>query len=110
ALEGRKIILVELTVPWEEGYEKAAERKRAKYQQLVEGCRDKGWTCWLMTVEVGCHGFPAQSVWNLLTKVGLRGRLRKAAVRKLGEAAERACCWLWHKREDTSWKLGGDRQ
>nr|XP_055041026.1 uncharacterized protein LOC129428141 [Misgurnus anguillicaudatus] len=108
--EGRKIILVELTVPWEEGCEEAAERKRAKYQQLVAGCQDKGWTCWLMTVEVGCHGFPAQSVWNLLTKVGLRGHLRKAAVRKLGEAAERASCWLWHKREDTSWKLGREGQ
>ncbi|GAA6102826.1 uncharacterized protein LOC120495048 [Tachysurus ichikawai] len=52
----------------------------------------------------------SQSVWNLLRKVGLRGHLRKAAVRKLGEAAERASCWLWHKREDTSWKLGGEGQ
>ncbi len=52
--EGKKIILVELTVPWEEGCEEAAERKKAKYQQLVQDCQDKGWTTWLMTVEVGC--------------------------------------------------------
>lgn len=110
SLEGKKIILVELTVPWEEGCEEAAERKRAKYQQLVQDSRDKGWTTWLMTVEVGCRGFPAQSVWNLLTKVGLRGHLRKTAVRRLGEASERASCWLWHKREDKSWKPGGEGQ
>lgn len=105
-----KIIMVELTVPWEEGCEEAAERKKAKYQQLVQDCRDKGWMAWLMTVEVGCRGFPAQSARNLLTKVGLRGHLRKAAIRRLGEASERASCWLWHKREDTSWKPGGEGQ
>lgn len=42
--EGRKAMLVELTVPWEEGCEEAAERNKAKYQQLVQDCRDKGWT------------------------------------------------------------------
>ncbi|KAK0135439.1 Retrovirus-related Pol polyprotein from type-1 retrotransposable element R2 [Merluccius polli] len=110
SLEGKKIILVELTVPWEENCEGAAERKKEKYQQLVLDCRDKGWTTWLMAVEVGCQGFPAQSAWNLLTKMGLRGHLRKTAVRRLGEAAERASCWLWHKREDLSWKPGGGGQ
>ncbi|RXN33882.1 hypothetical protein ROHU_015321 [Labeo rohita] len=110
SLEGKRIILVELTVPWEEGCEEAAERKNGKYQQLVQDCRDKGWTTWLMTVEVGCRGLPAPSAWNLMTKVGLRGHLRKAAVRRLGEAAERASCWLWHKREGISWKPGGEGQ
>ncbi len=107
---GKKIILVELMVPWEEGCEEAAERKKGKYQQLVQDCRDKGWTTWLMMVEVRCRGFPAQSAWSLLTKVGLRGHLRKAAVCRLGEASKRASCWLWHKRECTSWKPGGEGQ
>lgn len=38
----------------------------------------------------------------LLTKVALRGHWRNAALRWLGEASERASCWLGHKREDTS--------
>lgn len=108
--EGKKVILVELTVPWEEGCEEAAERKKAKYQALVQECQDKGWTTWLFAVEVGCRGFPANSVWSLLTKVGVRGQKRKAAARRLGEAAERASCWLWHKREEFSWKPGGEGQ
>ncbi len=29
--------MLELTVPWEERIEEANERKRAKYQELVEG-------------------------------------------------------------------------
>lgn len=110
SLGGKKIILVELIVPWEEGCEEAAESKKTKYQQLVQDSREKGWTTWLFTVEVGCRRFPAQYVWNLLTKVGVRGLERKTAARRIGEAAERASCWLWHKREDTSWKPGGDGQ
>lgn len=45
--EGRKIIMVELTTPWEEGCKEAAEWKTSKYQQLVNDCRDKGWQTWL---------------------------------------------------------------
>lgn len=38
----RAAILVELTVPWEEGIEGAHERKRAKYADLVAECRENG--------------------------------------------------------------------
>ena len=55
--EARKIILIELTVPWEDGCEEAYERNPTKYQDLVEQCRDKGWQTWLFPVEVGCRGF-----------------------------------------------------
>ena len=48
----RKIILIELTVPWEERCEEAYERKRAKYTELVEACRQKGWNAWLFPVEI----------------------------------------------------------
>ncbi|KAI8485154.1 hypothetical protein Bbelb_370790 [Branchiostoma belcheri] len=105
--DGKKIVMIELTVPWEEGCEEANERKRAKYQDLLQQCRDKGWQAWLFPVEVGCRGFPAQSVWKMLSAVGITGRDKKVAVRKMGEAAERASCWLWCRRETTSWKPGG---
>ncbi|XP_019641511.1 PREDICTED: uncharacterized protein LOC109482994 [Branchiostoma belcheri] len=107
AKNGKKIVMIELTVPWEEGCEEANERKRAKYQDLLQQCRDKGWQAWLFPVEVGCRGFPAQSVWKMLSAVGITGRDKKVAVRKMGEAAERASCWLWCRRETTSWKPGG---
>src|SRR4029434_1405953 len=40
--EAKKIILIELTVPWEEGCVEAYERKATKYQHLVHKCSDKG--------------------------------------------------------------------
>ncbi len=36
--------------------------------------------------------------------------LEESSLRRLGEASERASCWLWHKREGTSWKAGGEGQ
>ncbi len=53
----KTILLVELTVPWEEGMEAANERKRAKYADLVEDCREAGWKATMCPVEVGCWGF-----------------------------------------------------
>lgn len=39
----KQLIFQELTVPWKERMEKAQERKREKYQELVEEC----WRSWL---------------------------------------------------------------
>lgn len=100
--EAKKIILIELIVPWEDGCSEAHERKATKYHELIQQCRDKGWQAWLFPVEVGCRGFPAQFVWNSLTALGIRGRERKKAARRVGEAAERASCWLWNRRWELS--------
>lgn len=37
----QKIVLVELTLPWEEGCEEAHERKASKYQPLNQELRDE---------------------------------------------------------------------
>lgn len=108
--EQKSIVIVELTVPWEERCEEAHERKSAKYLELMESCQQRGWKAWLFLVEVGCRGFPAQSVWKMFQKLGVKGQQRRAAVRKLGERAERSSCWLWHRREDPEWKLQNDAQ
>lgn len=38
----RQVIMLQLTVPWEDRIEEAYERKRAKYQALVEACTEWG--------------------------------------------------------------------
>ncbi len=38
----KQLILLELTVPWEERMEEAQERKREKYQELVDDCQRNG--------------------------------------------------------------------
>ncbi|XP_033756635.1 uncharacterized protein LOC117339230 [Pecten maximus] len=57
ATQSKILILVELTVPWEENCEEAHERKNLKYADLTSDCREKGWKVWMIAVEVGCSGF-----------------------------------------------------
>ena len=93
-------MLIELTVPYEERVDEAHERKRLKYQELVEQCQDKEWKTWCFPVEVGCRGFPAQSVWRTLGRLGIIGRERKNIVKETGVQAEKASLWIWCKREE----------
>jgi len=51
-------------------------------------------------VEIGCRGFPAQSLWRMLGKLGIKAGDKKRAVGRLGQAAEKASNWLWMKREE----------
>ncbi|KAI8507131.1 hypothetical protein Bbelb_155700 [Branchiostoma belcheri] len=61
-----QVVLLELTVPWEDRMEEANERKRMKYQELASRCREKGWKTWYFQVEVGCRGFIGQTMWKAL--------------------------------------------
>ena len=99
----KQVVLVELTVPWEERMEEAHERKKAKYQPLLEDCQDRGWRTWNLPVEVGCRGFVGQSLWRCLGTLGIKGKSRGTATSGIGEEAEAASRWIWYKR-DEQWK------
>lgn len=103
---GKTALLVELTVPWEEGLEAAHERKRAKYADLVAECREGGWNVKLYPVEVGARGFVGNSTTRLLKDLGLRGARLHKATREISEEAEKASFWLWLRRRDRAWGVG----
>ena len=96
----KKLIVIELTVPWETRCEEAYERKKAKYTELLDLCKEKGWRTWLF----GVRGFCSQSVCRLMTAVGTSGRDRKRAIQRLSQAAKRGSSWRWLRREEMSWK------
>ena len=100
----KRMVLVELTVPWEERVEEAYKLKKTKYQDLAETCRVRGWKTTVFPVEVGCRGFPSYSTWRMLGAMGIKGRSRKTAAQALGRSAERASCWLWIRRSHQDWK------
>ena len=39
-------IIIESTVPWESRIDEAYERKKLKYSELCDDCREKGWSVW----------------------------------------------------------------
>ncbi len=96
----KQLIMLELTVPWEERIEEANERKRAKYQELVEECRERGWRTFYEPIEVGCRGFAGRSLCKVLSRLGVTGVAKRRAIQSASEAAEKATRWLWIKRAD----------
>ena len=90
--------MLELTVPWEERMEEAQERKREKYQELVEDCRRNGWRTRCMPVEVGSRGFASHSLIKAYGTMGITGANQRRAIGNNVEATEKAFRWLWLKR------------
>ncbi|XP_063080140.1 uncharacterized protein LOC134470047 [Engraulis encrasicolus] len=99
----RQVVLLELTVPWEDRMEEAQERKRAKYADLVAECRRNGWSARCEPIEVGCRGFAGRSLHRVLGLLGIRGLHRRRATKNILEAAERASRWLWLRRGE-AWR------
>lgn len=94
----RQVVLLELTVPWEERMEEAFERKRAKYEELAGECRSRGWRTRCNPIEVGCRGFAGQSLIRALKMLGVKGLHNRRAIKNISDAAEKASRWLWIKR------------
>jgi len=92
------IVLLELTVPWEERMEEAHKRKKAKSQALMDECRQQGWQTWNLPVEVGSRGFAGQSLWRAFSIVGITGLARRQAITDICQQAEAVSPWLWQKR------------
>ena len=96
----KSIIIVELTVPWEERIDVSHELKFAKYQGLVEEAQTKGWQALQFPIEVGCRGFPATSLRYLLKQLGLATALIRKEMKAIGAVAESSSRWLWLRRND----------
>jgi hypothetical protein len=96
------VILIELTVPWEDRIEESHELKRSKYDHLLLEARDKGWNAYCFPVESGCRGFPSKSMSWMLRKLGMSSSSVKKAISSIGRETERCSRWLWLKR-NSSW-------
>ena len=93
----KKVVLVELTVPWEENMEEAYERKMARYEPLRADCEDNGWHCAVVPVEVGCRGFIGRSTLKFLSSLGLDNKSKKLITSRLQRTTEYASRWIWSK-------------
>ena len=93
----KSVLLIELTVPWEENREEAHERKKNRYETLRADCVEKGWICHVIPIEAGCHGFIGHSVISFLSKIGITGRSLKVTSNRLQTTARYASSWIWSK-------------
>ena len=93
----KSVLLIELTVPWEENREEAHEQKKNRYETLRADCVEKGWISHVIPIKVGCCGFLGHSVISFLSKIGITGRSLKVASNRLQTAAQYASSWIWSK-------------
>ena len=96
------MVLIELTVPWEDRIDESNELKRAKYENILLEARLKGWTTYCYPVEVGCRGFVGRSTTRMFKDLGMQGRDIKKSCLSISNEAERCSRWLWLRR-DCAW-------
>ena len=94
------IIMVELTVPYENRMEEAHMYKREKYMNLTKELENAGYKTVVMPAEVDARGFVGSSVYNLLTKLSICGNKRTKALKLQAEIAENSSQWIWSRRNE----------
>ena len=80
------IILVELTVPWEDRLQYSNALKADKYADLSMDLEAKVYRTDLFPIEVGARGIVSRSTYAFLAKIGLSSRERMKAMTRMSEA------------------------
>lgn len=101
----KSCILLELTVPFEDGVCAAADRKSQKYQALQQEIASNGYTCTLFTVEVGCRGNSIDSLRLCLSKLGLERKVVNRVCQSAALTALRCSYYIYLSRSNPSWQL-----
>ncbi|KAK0155381.1 hypothetical protein N1851_002286 [Merluccius polli] len=104
----KQVVLIKLTVPWEERMEEAHKRKLKKCQALILERQPNGWKAWNLPVEAGCRLFAGQSLWRGLGLLGIEGPARKRLVANITKQAEAASRWIGIKRNERWQSQPGD--
>ena len=100
----KKVILVELTCPAEEGFQSAQLRKQSKYLPLVQNIsQSSSWKPLLLTVEVGARGFVAISTHQVLLKLGLPSRKVSSLCKTLSTTAAKCSYTIYLSSNSKTW-------
>jgi len=102
----KTVILVELTCPAEENIADARLRKEIKYSDLRDQIQDNGWSCHLLTIEVGARGFVSSSVLRFFRKIGFSNVATRQLGRKVSLCAARCSFAIYRCHRTKKWKWG----
>ena len=105
-----KVLLIELTVPWDSArnFQAAVERKTARYERLTEDLKAGGFDARNLPLEIGCRGVINQrnsaNLEYMCNLIGIRGikKLRGA----LGRIAVIGSYRIWLARNSMEWSSG----
>ena len=105
-----RVILLELTVPWDSStcFQAALDRKAARYERLAGDIEEQGLTVMNLPLEVGCRGVINARNCGVLavlcSTIGIRGLKQLKAA--LGKIALVGSYRIWLARRSQEWSLG----
>ena len=95
----KNLQMVELTVPFETGFQAAAERKETNYEDLVNRARQAGYNTHLITVEVGARGVPHMAGFRKLKQeIGLNRTELSSLLSSVSQKAIEGSFQIWCSR------------
>ena len=90
----KKVFVIEVTVPFEENFDWAHQRKLEKYEDLREQCVRNGWITNIFPIEVGCRVFITNSNSVFLANLELYPLDRRKYTKKIPDKALTASSWI----------------
>ena len=98
------VLLLELTCPAEESFDKAHLRKEIRYSDLCHEINNStGWRAQHHPFEVGARGFVARSTRSLLSRLGFSSCLKSLTVKNLSSVVARASYTIFLARFSKEW-------
>ncbi|CAG9574839.1 unnamed protein product [Danaus chrysippus] len=104
----KRVVMIELTVPWETNIPKGHTIKVNKYYELINELTRNRFVVDLYAVEVGARGITAKSLYKLLKDLGLSRTHINAFLERTSKAALVGSFQIWLGRE-RSLDSGGER-
>ena len=104
----KKVLLIELTCPAEEGIAAANVRKITRYTPLQTSINSggHGWTAILITIEVGARGFVARSTFRCLARLGVSPRPKAQLAKTLSLVAAKTSYAIYLASTTKTWEPG----
>ena len=93
-----KIIVVELSIPYEIQMDQSHEYKTSKYEDLKKEMEKEGYSLIVKAVEIGAKGFVPGTLYQFLSQMGMKGQNRAKYIKRLIEITENSFMWIWNKR------------
>ena len=110
SMETKTVIMLELTSPWEENFDKWHKREMRKYNQLVldlEEGKHNGvkWNAQLLCVEIGARGALHEMAWGRMCGTfGITKGTRKALRDAMQDAAIQCSHFIFLCRYHKKWE------
>ena len=102
--DDNKVILVELTVPFETNFDKARQRKCERYEKIIRDINDAGYQCTLICIEIGSRGVITKENKKQLKKLQSLVRLKQTDFYKQLSKISLICSYaIYNARYEPAW-------